>query len=593
MIKYFTLVLFSQLIFNVFAGNRINYTDPSDGAKYINIENNITLGFENTLTCTEKDLPGCIKVTGSSGRSYSGKLILLPGSKKIIFSPGINYLPGETITVSINGKLLRSLSHKSKNVLSFETSRVKPVWNPLQGIQNEFEGDISGYENPVISDPLTLPVMTVTINNNPEPGFLFLSNIRFGGQYTPYLIITDKNAVPYSYLQLNANGMDFKKQPNGNLTYFSVGKSKFYELSPAFILLDSFYCGNGYRTDQHELQVLPNHHAFLMSYDVQVVNMSLIVPGGDTAANVTGLVLQEIDENKNVVFQWRSWDHFLITDALHENLLAHNIDAVHCNAIELDNDGNIMISSRHLDEITKINRATGAIIWRMGGLNNQFTFINDPIRFTYQHAIRRISNGNITIYDNGNFHSPKVSRAVEYSLNEVTKTAAQVWEFKNTPAIYGSAMGNVQRLPGGNTLISWGTTNPTVTEVTPAGTKAFQMTFPAGTYTYRVFKFPWGGPPTSSGHETGMMPKIYKLSQNYPNPFNPVTNISFDIPKASYTNITVYDILGRSVKNLVSGNYRPGSYETTFDGSNFSSGLYFCVMKSGEFFSVQKMILIK
>jgi len=55
-----------------------------------------------------------------------------------------------------------------------------------------------------------------------------------------------------------------------------------------------------------------------------------------------------------LIFQWRSWDHFQITDATHENLLASNIDYVHGNAIEIDTDSNIIISSRHMDEITKL-----------------------------------------------------------------------------------------------------------------------------------------------------------------------------------------------------------------------------------------------
>ena len=71
-----------------------------------------------------------------------------------------------------------------------------------------------------------------------------------------------------------------------------------------------------------------------------------------------------------------------------------------------------------MDEITKIDRQTGDIIWRLGGVNNEFTFLNDsldfqhsiPTPFCYQHDIRRLRNGNITIYDNGNYKHPKYSQ---------------------------------------------------------------------------------------------------------------------------------------------------------------------------------------
>jgi hypothetical protein len=147
-----------------------------------------------------------------------------------------------------------------------------------------------------------------------------------------------------------------------------------------------------------------------------------------------------------------------------------------------------MISSRHLNEITKINRTTGDIIWRMGGIHNQFTFVNDTIPFRYQHCIRRIANGNIILFDNGNFRTPLFSRALEYQLDEVNKVATLVWQYRKTPDIYGQSMGSVQRLRNGNTLICWGQINPNFTEVTPAGVIALQMSLPQGIYSYRVFR---------------------------------------------------------------------------------------------------------
>ena len=178
--------------------------------------------------------------------------------------------------------------------------------------------------------------------------------------------------------------------------YIPISKlTSFYALDSNFKLIDSFKCGNGYVTDVHELRVLANGHALLMSYDPEIVDMSQIVPGGNPNAVVTGLILQEIDTHKNVVWQWRSWDHYKITDATHENLTAANIDYVHGNAIEIAGDGNIIISCRHMDEITKINYDDGSIMWRWGGKNNQFTFLNDTLKFSHQHAIRLIANGEL------------------------------------------------------------------------------------------------------------------------------------------------------------------------------------------------------
>ena len=79
------------------------------------------------------------------------------------------------------------------------------------------------------------------------------------------------------------------------------------------------------------------------------------------------------------------------------------------NAIDVDTDGHILLSSRNTSEVTKINRDTGEIIWRLGGTHNQFTYVNDPLTGPRnQHAIRAVGTNRYTLFDNGNVHSPQV-----------------------------------------------------------------------------------------------------------------------------------------------------------------------------------------
>ena len=73
------------------------------------------------------------------------------------------------------------------------------------------------------------------------------------------------------------------------------------------------------------------------------------------------------------------------------------------------------------------------------------------------------------------------SRALEYVLDQTNKTATLVWEYRNTPDVFALGMGNVQRLPNGNTMIGWGTAVPTLTEVMPDGRKAFELTMDCNT----------------------------------------------------------------------------------------------------------------
>jgi photosystem II stability/assembly factor-like uncharacterized protein len=99
-------------------------------------------------------------------------------------------------------------------------------------------------------------------------------------------------------------------------------------------------------------------------------------------------------------------------------------------------------------------------------------------------------------------------------------------------------------------------------------------------------------------NNTDEIPEKYSLSQNYPNPFNPVTKIKFDIKKEyrsqeSEVKLSIYDILGRKIEDLVNEKLQPGSYEVTFDGSNLPSGVYFYQLRTGDYVETKKMLLIK
>jgi hypothetical protein len=88
-------------------------------------------------------------------------------------------------------------------------------------------------------------------------------------------------------------------------------------------------------------------------------------------------------------------------------------------------------------------------------------------------------------------------------------------------------------------------------------------------------------------------PSLYSLSQNYPNPFNPITNVKFSIINSGNVKLVVFDIMGREVQTLVNERLRPGTYETTFDGSKLNSGVYFYKLITDAFTETKRMTLLK
>lgn len=89
------------------------------------------------------------------------------------------------------------------------------------------------------------------------------------------------------------------------------------------------------------------------------------------------------------------------------------------------------------------------------------------------------------------------------------------------------------------------------------------------------------------------VPDKYELSQNYPNPFNPITVIRYSLTENNFTSLKIYDVTGREITKLVNEKQEAGIYEVILNGSNFASGVYFYELRSGEFISQRRMLLLK
>lgn len=116
-----------------------------------------------------------------------------------------------------------------------------------------------------------------------------------------------------------------------------------------------------------------------------------------------------------------------------------------------------------------------------------------------------------------------------------------------------------------------------------------------GKYNYRLTQIDYDGT-TEILKEVEIevdAPNKFTLSQNYPNPFNPETRINYSVKNQSVVNISIYDVLGNKVKEVLNDLKEPGNYNLNFNGKDFSSGIYYYKMTSGDFVSVKKMLLLK
>jgi hypothetical protein len=480
------------------------YYSPLQNAKYVSIGATIAVRYGPSLT--DQDLAAMMfSIQGAKSGVHTGQTILADDHQTVIFKPSQPFTPGEQVKVDISG--LNPDAQHSYRPLDYTFTVATNQQPGSPGSANP--ATASDTPKSAFPDFLTVPqdIPHFTVNqasaDNGE-GDIFVAPFYWTkstvGSYL--LILNGQGQLVYYQSVADAlSAFDFKVQPNGLLSYFDQKNSTFYVMDSHYKVVNTYQAGNGYTTDLHDLQLLPNGDALLMAYDDETVDMSKVVKGGKPDATVTGLIIQELDPSKNVVFEWRSWDHFAFSDST-SSLTDQKIDLVHGNALALANDGNLLLSSRNQSEITKINLQTGDIIWRFGGKANQLKLVNGQ-PFAYQHDVRQLPNGDITIFDNqGTQQNPAASHGIEYKIDEKNKTATQVWEFTNTPPVFATFMGDTQRLANGNTFLDWGAPSTadgydwvTATEVSADGTTLFEFAFDKPYVSYRAFRFPWQGTP--------------------------------------------------------------------------------------------------
>lgn len=544
---------------------RVIAVSPVDGARYVRPGSSILVRYDRDAGLAGAKLDGLVTVTGDVSGPHTGRTHLTRDGSGLLFDPDVPFTLGESVAVSVSpagaadpGRLgaSRSFTFRVASRLPAATrppsdfslgpigysARPVPAWpSPAGGAIVERPADL----------PADFPTVVLADSGGTSPGYLFLSNMPITHSATPYLMILDDAGTPVWYQAMGSYCTDFKRQPNGKITYFDGPRQCFAELDSLMQPVRDWACVGGYTTDVHELQLLDDGHALLMSYDPQVVDMSAVVAGGDTAATVWGLVIQELDAQGDLVFQWRSWDHFDITDAIGQDLTAPEVDYVHGNALEVDGDGNLLLSSRHLCEITKIDRGTGDVLWRWGGLRNQFEFVGDTLQFSFQHAIRRLPDGHYTLFDNGNLHAPvPFSRACEYVLDQQNLTATLVWSWRNDPDTYGFAMGYMQREADGSSLVGWGMGKPDVTEVGPDGRVRMHLWLPEGESSYRAYRCAWT-PFVPQLDVDGSGREGLDLALLGPNPVRGATTMLARVPRAGAVDVAVFDVQGRQVATPV------------------------------------------
>ncbi len=556
------------------------YTYPKDKAIAVHPNSNIGFTFSSVIDKSSLSVDNII-VTGSGNRHYFGTLKLAENGRTVIFIPSEPFRLGDVINVRL-GEI-----HLSEGNVSAPLSLSFCIRTSLATVDTSFHSDDPLLERELHKDniqnshivfPESIPPMNVLVDSLPQDGSIFIGYL-YGAVLNKHGIVTK------SFDDIASTYVDFKPYPDGTFSYYDIPIGAFIITDSNFHPVHTIGVKPPYNGDEHEIRRTAEGTYYILGNDYEHVDMRQIISGGDSNATIINSFVLEYDTAGNLLWEWGALDHFKVTDATFEDLKGRAIDFCHLNSLEFDTDSNLLISSRNMDEITKIDRHTGEIIWRFGGKHNQFQLLGDTMFFAHQHTFRKTDAGTYIMFDNGHFQGMPIryARGVEYVLDTEKMTAARIWEFHHEPGIVSQAMGSVQRLANKSRLICWGESSIpskpgqtiTITEVDSNNAITFDMALPKNYLCYRAYKDTNYIPQPDQAVQDPIISNTALYLSCNPNPVTNQASITCWQSENSYITLSLFDQLGREVSKIYNGYQSAGSSHLNFDIGNLASGMYY------------------
>jgi hypothetical protein len=449
------------------------------------------------------ELSDVVMIGSRSGR-HAGELRPYSDGRGASFVPTKRFDPGERVEVTVRMK------NGSKNA-RFDFTVARPAEVPVTagppGKPTQ-RGQIQSFHSRPDLRPPTVAVserMRTT-----SSGDIFVGPSNKLGQAGPMILDTEGRTVWFYPLPGKTQAFDFRMQRyegkpvltwwQGIVTSRGYGAGEDVIFDSSYRQMATVRAGNGYQADIHDFVITPQGTALVLAYNPVRADLSSV--GGPRDGTVLDGVIQEIDIRTGLVlFEWHSLGHVALDESYakpaHDGLL----DYFHVNSVDLDGDGNLLVSARNTWAVYKINRQTGQIMWRLGGKKSSFR-MESGTRFAYQHDARRQPDGTITLFDNG--ADPKInpeSRGIALKLDmrnatrghsEPSATLARQWT--HPKKVLAGSQGNMQTLPNGDRFIGWGA-QPNLTEFSSSGRVLFEAALAAPDTSYRAYRFPWNASP--------------------------------------------------------------------------------------------------
>jgi hypothetical protein len=442
---------------------------------------------------------GAITVVGSKSGTHTGTLDADSDGNGASFIPSTPFRAGETVTVTTG----LALTGGSAGTFTFQIAH--PARPMLPTALPQAPAGSNGVQRFRSQPGLQPPAISVTKNSAPAAaGDIFLAP-QFGpSQDGPMILDPQGRLVWFDPTPLSSKLLttDFRTQTlfgQPVLTWWrgytnaGSGRGAGYIYSSSYQPEYVVKAGDGMAMDLHEFLLTNSGQAYILAAS------PVWLP--KLGRPVVDSVVQEIDVRTGLVlFEWHALDHISLGESstFGPHASGHYLDPYHFNSVDLDSDGNLVVSARNTSAVYKITSTTGQVVWRLGGKRSSFK-MGGGTSTAFQHDAVVQPDGTITIFDDG-AGPPKVhaaSRGIRVVLDLTHRTAGLIREYDHAPRISAAFEGSLQALPGGDMFLGWGQ-QPYFSEDNASGQQDFDAHFVSPTSSYRAYRLPWSAqPPTA------------------------------------------------------------------------------------------------
>jgi arylsulfotransferase ASST len=451
------------------------------------------------------DQVGAVTVTGSRSGDVAGELRAHSDGKGASFVLGKRLRGGERVTVRTG----LSVRGGRDGDYSFAVAR-RPAPRQVNDGTLPLPTLPPGATDKFRSNPdLKSPVVRITQPaRNTAPGSILLAPFSPKGSPNPDgpMIVDNRgDLVWFNPIRRGTAVTDLKVQElDGRpvLTWWQGrfalgwGYGEYVVLDQSYREVTRIRPASGYQSDLHDMQITPEGTALTIAFDR--VHADLRSVGGPRRGTVIDNVIQETDLKTGLVlFEWHSLGRIALNDARIPPRGRQTWSAFHVNSVDVDADGNLLVSARNTCAIYKIDRTTGEILWTLGGEESDFR-LNRRTRFCFQHDARRAGPGVISLFDNsaGPPNLRKQSRAITLAVDERRKTVQLRRQYRHPAKILAPNQGSARVQPNGDMFVGWGQA-PVFSEYTAAGRLIFNGRLTKGKGNYRAIRAQWTGRPAA------------------------------------------------------------------------------------------------